>query len=313
MKLKFFLKNMNLSTTYCGVSFKNPLVLASGILGVTADSLRHVVDNGAGGVTSKSVNTAGRSGHPNPVITTFEGGMMNAVGLSNAGIDHKTIDIENFKKQCNAPFILSVFAEKIEEFKYLSQKGDLTQADIIELNISCPNVEDEFGKPFAVCPGIPAQVTKLAKSNTSKPVIVKLSPNVPNIAEICKEVEDAGADGITLINTAGPGMLINIETAQPILANKVGGISGPAIKPIAIKAVYDAYKAVKIPIIGMGGISTGRDAIEIMMAGARLVGMGTAVYYRGVDVFSKVATEIEDWLSKNGYSSVEDIIGLAHH
>lgn len=303
---------MNLSIDYCGVKFKNPTVLASGILGVTADSLAYVVRNGAGGVTSKSVNIEGRTGHPNPILATFDGGMINAVGLSNPGIEHKIKDIVKYKEQTDAPLILSIFGATVDEFEDLAKRVETSQADLIEVNISCPNVEDEFGKPFACCPGVPGEVTKKVKAHTNKPVIIKLSPNVPNIGAVCKECEDAGADGVCLINTVGPGMLINIEFAKPILANKVGGVSGPAVKPIAIKAVYDAYKAVKIPIIGMGGVTTGRDAIEIMMAGARLVGMGSAVYYRGDDVFQKVTTEMNEWLEKNGYSSVEDIIGLAH-
>ena len=257
---------MNLTIDFCGINFKNPTVLASGILGVTADSLHYIMKNGAGGVTSKSVNTAGRKGHPNPIITTYEGGMMNAVGLSNPGIEYKIEGIAEFKKKSDAPFLLSIFAETVSEFEFLAKKADESAADIIEVNISCPNVEDEFGKPFALCPGVPEEVTKLVKANTKKPVLIKLSPNVPNIGAICKEVEAAGADGVTLINTVGPGLVINIETASPILANKVGGMSGPSIKPIAVKAVYDAYKAVKIPILGMGGITYGRDAIEIMMS-----------------------------------------------
>jgi dihydroorotate dehydrogenase (NAD+) catalytic subunit len=271
-----------------------------------------VIQKGAGGVTSKSVDTEGRMGHPNPVIVTYEGGMMNAVGLSNPGIEHKLLDVKAFKQKTNAPFILSLFAATVEEFVSLAKKADQSEADMIEVNISCPNVEDEFGKPFALCAGIPATVTKLVKKNTSKPVIIKLSPNVPNIGTICQEIEAAGADGVSLINTVGPGMMINIETAKPVLANKVGGMSGPAIKPIAIKAVYDAYKVVKIPIIGMGGITTGRDAIEIMMAGARLVGIGTAVYSRGPEVFALVVEEMTAWLEENGYKGVEEIIGLAH-
>ncbi len=303
---------MDLSTKFCGIEFKNPTVLASGILGVTADSLKYVIKNGAGGVTSKSVNYKGKKGHPNPTVITYEGGMINAVGLSNPGIEHKIKDIEEYKSKTDEPLILSIFAGTVDEFDMLSKKANESKADMIEVNISCPNTEDEFGKPFACCVGVPEIVTKKVKANTDKPVIVKLSPNVPDIATICKKVETAGADGITLINTVGPGMVINIETAKPILANKVGGISGPAIKPIAVKCVYDAYKAVSIPIIGMGGITTGRDAIEIMMAGASLVGMGTSIYYRGDDVFTKVVKEMEEWLALNGYTSLKEIIGLAH-
>lgn len=304
---------MNLGVDFCGIKFPNPLVLASGVLGVTGDSMRYVVDSGAGAVTTKSTNVEGRTGHPNPIIITYEGGMMNAVGLSNPGIEEETETIAEFKKQCKKnPLLLSIFAKTVDGYKEIAKKADKSQADILEINISCPNVEDEFGKPFACCAGLPGKITALIKGCTKKPVIVKLSPNVPNIVSVCKEVEAAGADGLTLINTVGPGLAINIETAQPILANRVGGISGPAIKPIAVKAVFDAYKEVKIPIIGVGGIMTGRDALEIMMAGARLVGIGTAVYYRGAEVFKKVTDEMEEWMKANNYRSLDEMVGLAH-
>ncbi len=303
---------MNLGIDFCGIKFPNPTVLASGILGVTADSLRYVVRSGAGGVTTKSTNVEGRKGHPNPIIVTYEGGMMNAVGLSNPGIEEEILTVKEFKDECKNPLLLSIFASTVAGYAQIAKQADRSKADILEVNISCPNVEDEFGKPFACCPGLPGEVTKLVKKNTKKPVIVKLSPNVPNIVNVCKEVENAGADGLTLINTVGPGLMINIETAKPILSNKVGGMSGPAIKPIAVKAVFDAYRAVKIPILGVGGITTGRDAIEIMMAGARLVGVGTAVYYHGAEVFKKITDEMQEWLKKNGVKKLEEIIGKAH-
>jgi dihydroorotate dehydrogenase (NAD+) catalytic subunit len=303
---------MNLATDFCGVKFPNPTVLASGVLGVTGDSMKYVIDSGAGAVTTKSTNVGGRVGHPNPIMITYEGGMMNAVGLSNPGIKEEIETIEEFKKQCENPLLLSVFAKTVDGYREVAEMADKSKADILEINISCPNVEDEFGKPFACCEGLPGEITKLIKGVTKKPIIIKLSPNVPNITNVCKEVEDAGADGLTLINTVGPGLAINIETSQPILANKVGGMSGPAIKPIAVKAVFDAYKAVKIPIIGLGGITTGRDAIEIMMAGAKLVGVGTAVYYHGAEVFKKITNEMEKWMKENDYSSLEEIVGLAH-
>ena len=303
---------MDLSTTFCGVKFLNPTVLASGVLGVTGDSMRYVVDSGAGAVTTKSTNVEGRTGHPNPIIITHEGGMMNAVGLSNPGIKEEIETIENYKKQCEAPLLLSIFAKTVDGYKEITEKANQSKADFLEINISCPNVEDEFGKPFACIPGVPGKVTEIVKQNTDKPVIVKLSPNVPNIVAIAKEIEEAGADALSMINTVGPGLAINIETAQPILANKVGGLSGPAIKPIAVKAVFDVYKAVKIPILGIGGITTGRDAIEIMMAGAKLVGIGTAVYYRGADVFKKVTDEMGEWMEKNNYKKLDEIVGLSH-
>jgi dihydroorotate dehydrogenase (NAD+) catalytic subunit len=186
--------------------------------------------------------------------------------------------------------------------------------DIIEINISCPNVEDELGKPMACSISKSSEVTKKVKAIVGDkiPVIVKLSPNVEDIVSIARGVMESGANGITAINTVGPGMAINIESAQPILANRSGGMSGPAIKPLAVKHVYDIYKNLKAPIIGTGGILTGRDAIEMMMAGATLVGVGSAVWYRGQDVFGKIVAEMNEWCDENGVKKITDIIGKAH-
>ena len=177
------------------------------------------------------------------------------------------------------------------------------------MNLSCPNVHNEFGLPFACAASSAEHVTKIVKKNAGKiPVVVKLSPNVPNIAIIAKACAEAGADGFTCINTLS-GMVINTETRMPVLSNKVGGVSGPAIKPVAVKCVYDVYRATKLPIIGTGGVTTGEDAIEMMLAGATLVGVGSAVYYRGVDVFSKITKEMNEWGSKNKVKKLSSLIG----
>lgn len=304
---------MTISTTFCGVKFQNPTVLASGILGVTGDSMAHVInEGGAGAVTTKSLNLEGRDGHPNPTMITYEGGMMNAVGLPNTGITNKIPELKKLREKVNVPIIVSIFAATLDEFKKVAELANTAEGDIIEVNISCPNVQDDMGKPFACCVGMPKDITESVKKETNKPVIIKLSPNVPSISSVCQECEAAGAEGVTLINTVGPGMAINIEAAAPILANKVGGMSGPAIRPIAVKCIYDAYKAIKIPILGLGGVTTGRDAIELMMAGASLIGIGTGVYYRGNEIFSKVCEEISEWMEKNGYTSIEEIVGKVH-
>jgi dihydroorotate dehydrogenase (NAD+) catalytic subunit len=302
-----------LETELAGVKLQNPTVLASGILGVTGASLARVAkENGAGAVTTKSVSLKERKGHPTPVLITYEHGMLNAVGLSNPGIDEFIPEIEFAVKNAGAPVIASIFGSKITEFGEIAKKISTANPSLIEVNISCPNVDDEFGRPFACDPGIAGVVTRTVKKNTKLPVFVKLSPNVSNIGEIAKSVQDSGADGITAINTVGPGMAINIEARKPILSNKSGGMSGPGIKPIAIKAVYDIYKSVKIPIIGTGGISNGRDAIEIIMAGASAVGVGSAVYYRGPGVFSKICSEMQQFMDKEGFSSIKEMRGIAH-
>jgi len=302
---------MDISTELCGIKLANPTILASGILGVSASSMLNVIKNGAGGVTTKSCDLEGRPGHPNPKIISYEHGLINAVGLTNPGIKEKIDVIKEFKSKSDVPIILSIFAKTIEDFGKIAKLADDSEADLIEVNISCPNV-DKQGKSFSFEPEISAEVTKLVKKNTSKPVFIKLSPISPAIVEVAVACKQAGADGITAINTIGPGMVINIDVAKPVLSNKIGGVSGPAIRPIAVRCVYDIYKATKMPIIGMGGIMNGRDAIEMLMAGASAVGIGSAVYYEGIEVFQKIVDEIKELMEKNNYKNINDLIGKAH-
>ncbi|MBR9691142.1 dihydroorotate dehydrogenase [Candidatus Woesearchaeota archaeon] len=302
-----------LKTSICGVKLENPTVLASGIMGVSGASLVNVSKNGAGAVTTKSIGLEERKGHPGPIMITTKHYGMNAVGLSNQGIKLSMPEVVYAIKNSRSPVIASIFARKVSEFGVLSKEISKTNPALIEANISCPNVEAEFGKPFATDPDAARDVTKEVVKNTKIPVIVKLSPNVANIAKIAKIVQKAGASTINAINTAGPGLAIDIRTKLPILSNKTGGISGPAIKPIAVKAVYDIYDSVKIPIIGTGGVISGEDAVEMMMAGASAVGIGTGVYYRGIDVFKKVSDEIKVFMKKEGYSNLKELIGAAHN
>ncbi len=300
----------NLKVKYLGTEFVNPTVLASGVLGVTASTWKSVVNSGAGGITTKSIWLNEHIGHPNPTIITTEHWMMNAVGAPDAGIEKAKEEIALYSKNKPAPLIANIMAGKKDEFSKIAQEIDKLDVDIIEVNISCPNVEDELGLPFACVAMDAKQVTQeVKKVAKNKPVIIKLSPNVTNIVEIANACAEGGADGFCAINTLGPGLAINLETRMPILANKVGGISGPAIKPLAVKKVSDIYQATKLPIIGTGGITTGLDALEIMMAGATLVGIGSAVFYRGADVFRKVAQEMSDWCDKNGVKDASEIIG----
>ncbi len=306
---------MNLETIFCGVKFKNPLVLASGVLGVTGASLKNVVKKGgAGGVTTKSIWREGHQGHPNPVIIANDHYMLNAVGLPDAGIEKAHIEIGEYLKEKPAPLIANIVESRIEDFAEVAEMVSALNPDIIEVNISCPNVEDEFGKPFSCSRVDAAAVTAAVRARTKLPIVIKLSPNVLNIAEIARAVVDAGADGITAINTVGPGLVIDLETREPILANKVGGVSGPAIKPIAIKAVYDIHKAVpKTPIIGTGGVLTGEDALEMIMVGATLVGVGTAVYYRDITCFGLIADEMRKWGKAHNIKNLGEIRGTAHN
>jgi dihydroorotate dehydrogenase (NAD+) catalytic subunit len=301
-----------LSTSLAGIKLRNPTVLASGILGTTGSSLIRVAKEGAGAVTTKSVSLKERKGHPTPVITTFDAGMLNAVGLSNPGVEESLPEIEKAVEGAGVPVIASIFASTVKEFGEIVEKVSEAGPHIIEVNISCPNVQDEFGRPFACDPGISSLLIKKVKKKTKLPVFVKLSPNVSSIAEVAMAVKKEGAEGITAINTVGPGMQINIEAARPVLSNGAGGVSGPAIKPIAVRCVYDIYKATKLPIIGTGGVTNARDAIEMIMAGASAVGVGTGIYYRGTKIFGEICKGMEEFMEKEGYSSIEEMRGIAH-
>ncbi|MDP3975751.1 MAG: dihydroorotate dehydrogenase [bacterium] len=304
---------MNTSIDFLGVSFPNPLVLCSGYLGVTASTWDNLAKRGAGGITTKSIWLNEHQGHPNPVILANEDFIINAVGVPDAGIKKAVEEFHEYLKRANGvPLIVNIIGGKKDDFVAIAEEINKLHPQLIEVNMSCPNVEDEHGKPFATsCPDA-ADLTRRIKAVTDIPITIKLSPNVENIQEIAKAVVEAGADGITAINTYGPGMVIDIDSAQPILANKFGGVSGPGIKPLAIKKVFDIASAVDVPIIGMGGIKTGRDCIEMMMAGATLVGVGSALYYRGDDAFKILLDEMVEWCSANGVKRFDEIVGRTH-
>ena len=300
-----------LKTSCLNIPFANPLVLASGILGVTAASMHKIIRDGAGGVTVKSISKAPRTGHPNPTMMGNDTYFLNAVGLSNPGIENGIAELIQFKKICPAPLIGSIFAGTADEFAELAELIAVAPIDILELDLSCPNVGREFGEPFAYSASAIGRITRETKAKVKVPISIKLSPNAWNIAELAKMAEAAGADAITAVNTVS-GMAIDVRARRPILHNKQGGVSGPALFPIALKCVYDIYEAVKIPIIGTGGVMTGEDALKMIMAGATLVGMGSAVYYRGADVFGKIVAEMTEIMKKENIGSLDEIRGVAH-
>ena len=304
---------MDLSTKISGIGLKNPLVLSSGILDLTALTMKRAVKNKAGAITTKAIGSEERKGHKNPTVIANEHYMMNAMGLCNPGYENYKYEIREFKKT-NIPLIANIFADTPERFAALAKNLENYGVDALELNLSCPNVskEEKLGHIIGKDPDMVEQYVKKVKRAVRIPVIAKLTPNVNDITELAKAAEEAKADMVSAINTAGPGMEINIEAAAPVLANQFGGISGPAIKPLAVASVYKIYDTVKIPIIGIGGITTGRDAIEMIMAGASAVGIGSAIYYQGIEVFNKILKEMQDWMDKNNYSKIKDLIGIAH-
>lgn len=299
---------MSLETKFCGRTLKNPTVLTSGLLGTTGSILKRVAEEGAGAVTTKSLGLKPREGWNNPIITGYEAGLLNAVGLSNPGY-------ENFKdqlpiaKEGGAPVIASIFGADAGEFAQIARKVEEYGADMIELNISCPNVEKKV-----ICrdSGLTGEVVSKVKEVTSVPIITKLSPNVDDIGLIAKAAEDAGTDALSMINTAGPGMIIDIEARKPVLEFKTGGISGPAVRPIAVRCIYQAYEKVEVPILGIGGVSSGEHAVELIMAGARAVGIGTGVITHGLGVFKEVSKGIEKFMKEHGFSKIEEMVGVGH-
>jgi dihydroorotate dehydrogenase (NAD+) catalytic subunit len=302
---------MDLKTNFLNKDFTNPIVLASGILGVSTAGMANTVKNGCGGVTLKTLFKEKRPGHPNPTMFGTEHYFINAVGLSGSGIENATEEIRKFKELSDAPLIGSIGAGSTDEFVEATKLINQTPIDFLEINISCPNVGTEFGVPFAYSPKAVETITSRIKKVSRVPISIKLAPGVWNISEIAKAAESAGADAITAGNTVG-GMSIDVRAKHPILHNKVGGVSGPALFPIALKFVYDVYNSVKIPIIGTGGITTGEDALAMVMAGARLLGVGSAVYFRGQDVFKQITDEMEAIMKEENINSLDEIIGCAH-
>ncbi len=295
-----------LGVKLCNIKLENPLILASGILGISASIMSKISEHCT--ITTKSIGPVERMGNNNPTVLEWEHGLINAVGLPNAGYKNMEEELNKLSK-LKKPWIVSLYGNSISDYAKLTEWVNDFSPSMIEMNLSCPNKSD--GTLFSTDPKLSKKLISKIRKKTKIPIIAKLTPNVTNIAEIAKACESGGADAINAINTV-LGMSINIDIAKPVLGFKTGGLSGPAIKPIAIRCIYQIYEVVSIPIIGTGGIMTGEDAIEMMMAGASATGVGSAVYYLGQGVFKKIEKEMQDWLKKKGYRSVKEIIGLAH-
>jgi dihydroorotate dehydrogenase (NAD+) catalytic subunit len=236
------------------------------------------------------------------------------VGLSNPGVEVMVEEIRALEEELaplGVPVVASIFADTIYEFGTVARFISEAEPDLIEVNISCPNVDAHYLQMFAADAYVAAQVTRRVKQNTDIPTLVKLSPNVTDVVEIAQAVVDAGADGITAINSLGPGLILDVETCRPVLAHKTGGVSGPAIRPIALRCVRDICKAVDIPVVAVGGITTGRDVIEMILMGATAVGIGSAVAYRGIEVFREVCDELQSYMERHGYDNLDEFRGKA--
>lgn len=292
-----------------GLKLANPTMLASGILGLSAESLGNIVIGGAGAIVTKSVGLKPRNGYANPTIVQTSYGLINAMGLPNPGITEFVKEIHE-SKSLGVSVIVSVYGFSAEEYATAAKIAVDAGADAVELNVSCPHVK-QTGSEIGQNPEILAEVVRKVKTVVEKPVFAKLSPNVTNIAEIAEAAAKAGADALTAINTV-KAMAIDTETTVPILSNKTGGLSGPAIKPVAVRCVYEIYERVEVPIIGCGGITDWRDAVEFVLAGATAVQIGTAIALKGPSVFKKVTRGIDAYLRKKGFKSVNEIVGLSH-
>jgi dihydroorotate dehydrogenase (NAD+) catalytic subunit len=287
----------------------NPTILASGILGETGKTLLRVIQNGAGAVTTKSIGSEARVGHNNPTIVELETGLLNAMGLPNPGIEDYKKELESMSES-TVPVIASIFGKNSEEFSSLAGIMSDHGISAVELNLSCPHAEG-YGAELGSDPGRVQNITEAVTQNVKIPVFVKLTPNTADLLSLAKAAIAGKCSGLVAINTL-KGLAINPELGIPILSNNFGGYSGPGIKPIGLRCVYELASAdLGVPIIGVGGITSGRDAAEYLMAGASAVQIGTAVYYDGVGVFGKIVRELEEFMTKNNHDSVSDIIGMA--
>lgn len=296
-----------------GLTLRNPIILASGVLGTTENLLERAAHYGCGAVTAKSCGLEERAGHANPTVLDWGYGLINAIGITNPGAHAMAEHLSRAKVGVHregALLFASIFAKSLDEFGATAEILAEVKPDLLEVDISCPNV-GEYGLPFAAREDTAARATELVKKAVgSLPVAIKLAPNVADIGGLARVVEQAGADFITAVNTM-PGMIIDARAGRPVLTNKVGGISGHALKPIALRCVAEIARKVSIPIIGVGGVTSGVDAVEMIMAGATAVGVGSAVYYRGVDVFKALPGEMALFMNEEGYADLASMRGKA--
>ncbi|WP_018250261.1 dihydroorotate dehydrogenase [Orenia marismortui] len=298
----------NLAVDLNGLELQNPVTTASGTFGFGPEYKNYVDLNRLGGVMVKGTTLNPKLGNPTPRIAETPAGMLNAIGLQNPGVDHFLASILPVIKDYNFKTIVNISGNTVEDYAKLANKLNVEGVDALEINISCPNVK-KGGLAFGTQPEMAASVVEAVRAETDMTLITKLSPNVADITSIAKAVEEVGTDIISLINTL-LGMKIDIDKQEPILANKMGGLSGPAIKPVAIRMIYQVAQAVGVPVIGMGGISSAEDAIEFFLAGASAISVGTANFINP-EITMEILDGIEAYLVENGYEDINEIVGLA--
>jgi len=297
----------DMSVELAGIKMRNPVLTASGTFGYGAEFADYLDLESIGGMITKGLSLRPKAGNPTPRIVETPGGMLNAIGLQNVGIDAFIGQKLPYLSKVNTPVIVNLYGNTLEEYGEVAARLDgLDGVAGIEVNISCPNVK-QGGIVFGTDPTAAQEVVRLVKRNTSKPMIVKLSPNVTDVVLMAKACADAGADALSLINTL-TGMAIDLDRRRPVLANVTGGLSGPAIKPVALRMVWQVAKAVKLPLIGIGGIMSGRDALEFILAGATAVQVGTASFL-DPSAAQRIAGEMEAYLVDRKIASVSSLIG----
>ena len=299
----------DLGVELCGLRLRNPTMLASGVLDETARTMVEVARAGAGAVVTKSVGMAPREGHANPCVVELDVGLLNAMGLPNPGIEYFSDEVRAVKAE-GVTVIGSVIGGTAEELADVAGLMAGAGADAVELNLSCPHAKG-LGTEMGSTPEDVGRACRAVRERIKVPLFAKLTPNTSSIADLARAAEGAGADAVVAINTL-KGMAISPEAGMPVLANRFGGLSGPAVRPVGVRCVYEIHEAVGIPVIGVGGISTGRDALEYIMAGASAVQVGTAVWTRGPGVFKSICEEVSTFMDEYGYSKVGDMVGAAH-
>lgn len=301
----------DLRTEIAGIKLKHPLMVASGVLGTSFGLMKRAETAGASGVVTKTYTVKPREGNPNPVIVKVSCGYLNSIGLSNPGIDYFASEILNRGKPVNIPLILSIGPSDVTEATYIANRAKDLPVDGLELNASCPHVREK-GLEIISDVNTLRNTIEITKKMANKPLFVKLSAMVPDIVEYGKLAINSGADGIVVTNTL-KGMAIDLVSKRPILGGIYGGLSGPAIKPIAIRCVYELYENLPgVPIIGVGGIITWKDAVEFILAGASALQLGTALAYGGLEIFNKIVEKIKKYMRKEKFSSIREMIGLSH-
>jgi len=299
----------DLTVEIAGLRLQNPFILASGIWGETGATLARALRAGAGAVVTKSIGTEPRQGYANPTIVEVPGGFINAMGLPNPGIDAYKEELETALGP-GKPVIGSIFGADAREFSALARRMEGFGVAALELNLSCPHAKG-YGAQLGQDPDITRKVTSVVKAAVRIPVFVKLTPNVASISAIGKAAEQGGADALCAVNTLR-GMAIDLDLCRPVLGHGMGGYSGPGIKPVGVACVYELFKAVRIPLIGIGGISTGEDAAEYLLAGAAALQVGSIVYKKRDRTFRDLCRELDRFLASHRYRSVRSLTGKAH-